>query len=111
MPTGGHAGLGLKLRVELSTVGMDLGHIEAADEVRDEAGSVPCGPGGELTLLNKQGVSPALVGQVVQQTDTHGAAADDHALSVVAHRCSHGCSDCSNDGPTVAPLPTGTDGS
>ena len=53
VPAGGHSGLGLELGVELGAVGVDLGHVEAADEVGDEAGSVPGGPGGELTLLNK----------------------------------------------------------
>ena len=87
VPAGGHAGFFFQLHVQLGPVGMNLCHVEAADEVRDEASSVPGGAGGELTLFYQQGVGPSLVGEVVEEADTHGAASDDHALRVVAHGC------------------------
>ncbi len=64
---------------------VDLGHVEAADEVRYEAGSVPGGSGAELPLFYEEGVGPALVSQVVEEADAHGAASNDYALCLVAH--------------------------
>ena len=45
----------------------------------------------ELALLDQDRVrTPALVGEVVQQADPHGAAADDHDTRVASHDDSPG---------------------
>ena len=66
-------------------MGVDLCHVEAADEVGDQSGGMPCRPRGQLALLDQKGVGPAFMGQVVEQADPHRTATDDHALDVVAH--------------------------
>ena len=85
VPAGGEAGLGFEGLVEVRGVEVDLGHVEAADEVRDESGGVPGGAGGEFALFDEEGVGPAFVGEVVEEAGAHGAASDDHALRLVAH--------------------------
>ena len=66
-------------------MGVDLCHVEAADEVGDQSGGMPCRPRGQLALLDQKDVGPAFMGQVIEQADPHHTATDDYALDVVAH--------------------------
>ena len=85
VPAGRQPGLLLKAGVQRHRLLVDLGHVQVADEVGDQPGRVPGRAGGQLALLQQDGVGPALVGQVVQQAHPHGAAADDHAPRLLGH--------------------------
>jgi len=85
VPSRVHAGLLLDHLVQVGGVPVDLGHVEVADEVGDQAGRVPGGPGGELVLLDQDRVGPAFVGEEVEEADAHGAAADDRYSDLISH--------------------------
>ena len=76
---------GLQAWVERNRFLVHLGHVEIADEVRDQAGRVPSGPGRQLALLDEDRVGPALMREGIQQAGPHGSAADDDALRVFRH--------------------------
>ena len=86
VPAGGLSGFRLEPLVELRAVEMDLGHVEAGDEMGDQSGRVPGGTGGELALLDQDHVRPPLLSQVIQQRHPHDPAADDHHARVRLHR-------------------------
>ena len=91
VPARRQSGLRFDRRVERDGLLVDLGHVEIADEVRHEAGSMPGRARGEFALLDQDRIgAPALVGEVVEQADTHGAAADDHDARVIPHDDSPG---------------------
>ncbi len=85
VPAGCLAGFLLQHLVELGAVQVHLGHVEVADEVRNESGGVPCGAGGELSLLHQHDIRPPLLGQVVGEPHPHDAAADDDHTGLVVH--------------------------
>ena len=51
VPSGMQTGLFFKPVVELYAIGVDLGHVEAADEVGHQPGGVPCGTRGQFVLF------------------------------------------------------------
>ena len=85
VPAGGLTGLRLELLVEIGAVEMDLGHVEVADEMADQPRRVPGGARGELALLHQHRIGPALLHEVVEQSDAHRAAADDHHSGLRLH--------------------------
>ena len=91
VPARRQSGLLLDRRVERDGLLVDLGHVEVTDEIRHETGGMPGRARSELALLDQDRVrTPALVGEVVEQADPHGAAADDHDTRVASHDDSPG---------------------
>ena len=88
MPPRVKTGLLLKSSVELNAIGVHLGHVETADEVRDQTGGMPGGTGGEFVFINQNGVGPTLVGQVIEQTNAHSPTTDYHATRLILHQAS-----------------------
>ena len=85
VPARVHAGLFFNVLVELDRVVVNLGHVEVADEVRDETGGMPCGARGQLVLFDEDGLGPALVGEEIEESDSHCATADDGDLYFFSH--------------------------
>ena len=88
VPAGRLSGLRLEPLVQLGAVVVDLGHVETGDEMRDQSGRVPRGAGRELALLHQGHVRPPLLGQVIEESDPHDAAADNDDTRVSLHRSS-----------------------
>ena len=86
VPAAGQPGLLLDAVVEIRGHLVALGHVQAADEMGNEASRVPGGARAQLALFHQHGVGPALVGQEVEQARAHGSAADNHYLGFIAHR-------------------------
>ena len=76
VPARGLAGLRLQPLVEPGAVKMHLGHVEAADEMRNQPGRVPGRAGCKLAFLDQDQIRPPLLGEVVEESDPHDAAAD-----------------------------------
>ena len=85
MPSRMQAGLRLDSLVQLDGLVVHLGHVQVADEVRNETGCMPRGAGRELVLFNEDRIGPALVGEVVQQANAHGAATNNHTPGFFTH--------------------------
>ncbi len=85
MPAGVHPGLGFEFRVEIGSVGVDLGHVEAADEVRNQPRRMPGRTRRQLVLFDQDRVGPPLVGKVIEQPHTHRPATDDHTPGFRPH--------------------------
>ena len=85
VPARVHAGFLFDHLVEVGGVPVHLGHVEVAYEVGDQSCGVPCGAGGELVLLDEDGVGPAFVGEEVKEADAHGAAAYYGNSNLIAH--------------------------
>ena len=67
-----------ELRVKLGAIHMDLGHIERRVEMRALACCVPGGARGQLALLDEDNIAPALKREMIEKTDPHHAATDNH---------------------------------
>ena len=85
MPTDVLTRQSFQIPVQGVAVFVNLGEIVVADQVGTLAGRVPGRTRSQLALLDQQDIAAALRRQVVEQADTHDAAADDDDLSLLIH--------------------------
>jgi hypothetical protein len=79
------SGLGFERLIELDTVLEKLHHVKAWVELRAEPCRMPCRPASQLVFLNQDGVAEPELCQVVEQTATANAAADDDDFRFTLH--------------------------
>ena len=74
-----------QLGVEPVRIGVHLGQVEAAGDVRALPGGVPGRAAGQLVLFDQDHVGPAFQGEVVEQACPHDPAPDNHDPCLALH--------------------------
>ena len=82
MPSDALAGPRFRFLVALDACLVDPAHHMRADRMRDLAGRVPSGPGGQLGFFQKHGVRPSIANEMVERGSSHDSAADDRSSCV-----------------------------
>ncbi|MNS47477.1 hypothetical protein D3C72_800080 [compost metagenome] len=80
-----HAGLFLKLLIELDGIFVDLADRIAHVEQRQKPGGMPGGTRGELLALDENAVAPALLGKMIKRRNADDAATDHHRPCMCLH--------------------------
>ena len=82
VPPDALAGLRFRFLVAFDACVVDPTHHMRADRMRDLAGRVPRGPGGQLGFFQEHGVRPSIANEMVERGSSHDSAADDRSSCV-----------------------------
>ena len=72
--------------IQFRTVSMNLGHVQASNKMWYQSCGMPRRAGCQLSFLNQHHIIPTFFGQMIKQTDAHGASTDDHHSCVGFHK-------------------------